>query len=98
MKQLFNLYFGFIDLIICQSYIKNIFFNQINILFDCDHIQTTTERAYIKDRKPIKYSGYYSIDLFKTKLLYIWCGLNDTEMEDQLITDFIQSFYLFRYG
>jgi len=80
MKQLFNLYSGFTDMILSQSHIKKILFNQINISFDWNRIQTISKRIYMKAYRSNVHSGYDSIALSKIKLCVLY-GQNGKDRE-----------------
>ena len=84
MKTETTLQIGFAELALSKRKIKDVFFNQINIVIDWKPISRLINKYYQKGESAIGRPSYDGLVLFKICLLQTWYGLSDYEVEDQV--------------
>lgn len=75
---------GFADYMVERRKIKQVFFDQMNLLIDWRPISNIINKHYQKGESAVGRPSYDGLILFKMSLLQTWYGLSDYEVEDRV--------------
>lgn len=75
---------GFADFMVEKRKIKQVFFNQVNLIVDWRLVSNIINKHYQKGESAVGRPSYDGLVLFKMSLLQTWYGLSDYEVEDRV--------------
>lgn len=75
---------GFADYMVERRKIKQVFFNQVNLIVDWRLISNIINKHYQKGESAVGRPSYDGLVLFKMSLIQTWYGLSDYEVEDRV--------------
>jgi len=75
---------GFADYMVERRKIKQVFFDQVNVLIDWRLISNIINKHYQKGESAVGRPSYDGLVLFKMSLIQTWYGLSDYEVEDRV--------------
>lgn len=75
---------GFADFLVEKRKIKQVFFDQVNLIVDWNLISKIIDKYYQKGLSASGRESYDGLVLFKMSLLQTWYGLSDYEVEDRV--------------